>query len=453
MNLDIHSIDTFDEFFDYMSKTILSATKSIEQIIQYESKYFRADNNLFRYNLQLLSDNSLCITKKLYIILRNKEDSRSDNYRDYIAPYQENGFNIKPIYLCEMESKNNIELNDLILIDNTLCITAETQKKSKHIYQNEVTTTYHIDSNISNYSKIKKTRHLLKSLRIENFRQNNSLRIYEPLSESADINYEFALLYCKNGVMSSGDCTWYHSVWQYLRIIDKVSSPEWHSAFYENCFEKLMKKKNTPKVLISGTADYSLLAYVYHSSKKLKKNAEIFVLDTCKTPLKICEWYAEKQGFKITVLNMSVFDLPKLNKQFDLICCDAFLTRFSEDDANRVVANWYNALTRKGVVVTTVRTREDSDICENNYQREKYINDCINRFQKWEGYFNISLKDFTDMVVKYVNNMKSNNLGNKTSISYIFTKNGFRIDDISAISDTPGELLETSYYEICCRKE
>lgn len=48
-------------------------------------------------------------------------------------------------------------------------------------------------------------------------------------------------------------CTWYHSVWQYLRVIDKVSSPEWHSIFYEKCFNKLFKEKENPKILISGT--------------------------------------------------------------------------------------------------------------------------------------------------------------------------------------------------------
>lgn len=43
-------------FVHYMSEIILSSTKSVEQVLQFDSKYFKADPNLFRYDINLLSN-------------------------------------------------------------------------------------------------------------------------------------------------------------------------------------------------------------------------------------------------------------------------------------------------------------------------------------------------------------------------------------------------------------
>lgn len=447
-------LDSYIVFREYISEKISSANHAFEQVMQFNSKYFKADQNLFRFDVNLLSEelNPNVHNKKLYIVLRNTDDTTKEQFETFVSPYRDNGFSIKVILLCNMKSNNNIELDDLILIDDSLCITAETKEKKYNNCCDKITT-YHISDIYSDEYRIKKTRNLLFKLRHEVFRQSNLFRIQEPLSESADISFNTALKYCNNGIMSTGDCTWYHSVWQYLRIIDKVSSPEWHSTFYEMCFNKILKHKKNPKILISGTADYSLLAYVYSCIKSIDQGTEIYVLDTCKTPLKMCKWYAEKYKFNISVINMSVLNLDQINEKFDLICADAFLTRFSKSDAKLVVRNWYKSLNPYGMVVTTVRTKDERKPISSSVKKDNYIKDCLKRFQKWEGYFEISMGEFEDMVKKYVENMVSHNLGNKNAIKKLFIDQGFVMDEISNISDTPGELEETAYYEVCCIKE
>ena len=148
---------------------------------------------------------------------------------------------------------------------------------------------------------------------------------------------------------------------------------------------------------------------------------------------------------------MNVLELNSINQKFDLICSDAFLTRFSKSDASKVLKEWYNALNPNGLIVTTVRCRSLAEH-ENEHQKDKYIEECINRFQKWEGYFSISIKTFEDMVRQYVENMTSHNLGDKTDIFNMFKKQNFIISDLTTISDTPGEIGETTYCEICCGK-
>ncbi len=444
----------YSGFVSVVGELIEEAQKTIEQVIQFDSKYFRADPNLFKYDVNLFSKNQHdFVMKRLYLIIKNPKCSYEKRFKEYLNIYKSNGFDVKIILLCEIETKINIELNDLILIDNFKCITAKTNNEQKDSSSHNDITTYYLCDMNDNRRKIKKTRALLKQLRCEFFRQRNTLRIFEPLTESADINFYTANKFCKNGIMSTGNCQWYHAIWQYLRIIDKVSSPEWHSNFYQKCFNDVFKYKKNPKVLISGTADYSLLAYVYNSSKETNNEAEIFVLDTCQTPLKMCQWFSEKMGFDIKILNMSIFDLEQLYQTFDLICSDAFLTRFDIEDAKRVISCWKEALCEGGAVVTTVRIREDKGQ-EKNGLKETYIRDCVDRFKKWEGYFDITMSKFTSMVNEYAQKMTSHDLGDQKSVYNMFKSQGFQvIVDMSNINCTPGEFKETEYYEIYCRKE
>ena len=378
-------IYSYVEFKDYILKNLNSATHSIEQVIQFNSKYYVSDPNLFKYDVNKLAKNinSEKITKKLYIILRSRDEVDKIEYKKFISPYVDNGFNIKQIFLCNISKCDNINLDDLILFDNHICVTAETIILDESVNTNREKTLYHIYSLANNEEKIKKVRKLLKRLRNEAFKQQNQSKLFEPIFESADINLKFSLNLCQNGIMSDGDCRWYHSVWQYLRVIDKVSSPEWHSTFYEKCFDKIISNVEIPNILISGTADYSLLAYVFNSLNKADKVGNIYVLDTCQTPLEICNWYSQKKKFKINTLNMNIFDLHFVEQKFDLICSDAFLTRFSKSDAAKVLEEWYNALNVGGIVVTTVRCRNCVEK-EDKHQKNNYIEECINRFQKWE---------------------------------------------------------------------
>lgn len=76
-----NTIYNYNDFVHYMSEIILSSTKSVEQVLQFDSKYFKADPNLFRYDINLLSNtlNPNFIIKKLYLILKIKEVNKINN--------------------------------------------------------------------------------------------------------------------------------------------------------------------------------------------------------------------------------------------------------------------------------------------------------------------------------------------------------------------------------------
>lgn len=190
----------------------------------------------------------------------------------------------------------------------------------------------------------------------------------EPLLESARMIHAMAPMLCTRDQVDRRSCSWYHGAWQYLRLFDMVSSPSWHSQFYLQSLAAALVDGGTRRVLITGAADYSMLAYVLAAARISTVAAEddlaVHVLDLCPTPLRACAWYAARFGVDIRLHEEDILDeAPALARRlgvpdgsgFDLIATDAFLTRFEQADIDRVVHNWRALLRPGGTVVTTVR--------------------------------------------------------------------------------------------------
>lgn len=163
------------------------------------------------------------------------------------------------------------------------------------------------------------------------------------LKKSADLSYQTALNNCSHNHVDKSSCNWYHGIWQYLRLLNVVSSPSWHHKFYvknlcKNC-------KDEMNVLISGMADYSMYAYVLLSAKKYNCFCNVTAIDLCKSPLLSAKWYAEQMHEKVTIQQKNIFELTG---NFDLICADAFLTRFQKDEMIKVLQKWHTLLKNGG---------------------------------------------------------------------------------------------------------
>ena len=271
---------------------------------------------------------------------------------------------------------------------------------------------------------------------------NNSLKI------SANLMYDKANELCENEIFDS-NCTWYHSVWQYLRLLNVVSTPVWHDEFYtKELFESLDSGYN---ILISGTADYSMLVYVAEAIKKLNlRDTKIYVLDSCKTPLYCCKWYAEKNNLIINTVNENILKYEK-NNFFDVICTDAFLTRFDKKIVPEVIEKWRNLLKNDGKIITTVRIHDKNDSDSSN--KEETINHFINNVKlktvENKKYIKFSPEQMADLAENYIRKMKSNNLGDEKDILNLFEKFSTKYN----IKTVKGELKQTKYLELVAKKE
>jgi hypothetical protein len=291
--------------------------------------------------------------------------------------------------------------------------------------------------------------------------------LMQPLLHSVDAMADVAKMTCNQPFYGEDTCEWYHSVWQYLRIFGMVSNPDWHSEFYLETLANAIRRcgstepHHPPKVLVTGAADYSILAYALEAADRSGIAADVGVLDRCRTPLIACEWYARYRNVhegrnnkvSIRVHEMDIFSAPsKLTSGYDLITADAYLTRFEPSDAEKVVTAWYQLLRLGGSVVTTVRLHP-LDAPRGALLDE--VSDFTLRAQaaaeRWQLYLRAGIEDITAAARQYAVSMRSYDLGDATSVLKIFTTAGFEVEHCE-LSATRGELREATYLRVVAKK-
>jgi hypothetical protein len=117
-------------------------------------------------------------------------------------------------------------------------------------------------------------------------------RIAEPLLESAPLAFTTAMARCTH----DSACQVYHALWQYLRIAEIVRSVRVDGPIYAAVAERLARAGQLRRVLITATADYSMLAHVAHGARRAGADVEFSIIDQCATALHLNAWYADRMA-------------------------------------------------------------------------------------------------------------------------------------------------------------
>ena len=185
------------------------------------------------------------------------------------------------------------------------------------------------------------------------------------LRESAVIMEEWAKLECEikphggmeewakeRNVREADNCGWYHGTWQYLRLLDMVAVPNWHREFYNRALGGILRRNPRADVLISAAADYGMLATLHEAIQIADAQPNIVVYDICKTPLRSCQWYADRHGLRITTKCGNIITGKIPEAPFDLIVTDEFLTVLKALYKPAIAERWRELLKPGGSVVT-----------------------------------------------------------------------------------------------------
>jgi len=146
--------------------------------------------------------------------------------------------------------------------------------------------------------------------------------IDEPLGRSAPLAFEAAQRLCDPE--AGHDCRAYHAVWQYLRHTDVWRSIRTDGTLFVAAAERLAREGRLANVLVSGSADYSMLAHIAHGGRRGGAQPAIDVLDQCATPLHMNEWYAAGRNLVVRVFQSKALSFEP-DRQYDLICTHSFL--------------------------------------------------------------------------------------------------------------------------------
>lgn len=327
----------------------------------------------------------------------------------------------------------------------------------------------------------------MKDLRQLLFESCNVMATYSDKCSQSPVTQDSPISHSLNAPC----CGWYHGAWQFLRILNCVSSPQWHENFYKQSFNSVFDKKKDVRILICGTADYSLLYVLVSALNETNVTAKIDILDICATPLKICEWFAKNYGsYELDSNYQGADEQSEYNRKFrlndkiiietfkndiksfypekgeliyDVICSDAFLTRFSTD-IKIVLDRWEKLLLKDGRIITTVRLYENADsvqkpsLAKLSSNIDSYCSKVVSRYSELSDEEKMQIKlpaeELRFIAFRYIERMTSNHLGNKQQIEELFNKSKLTV--VNSASRCPveveGEIAKSYYYQIVAKK-
>jgi len=184
--------------------------------------------------------------------------------------------------------------------------------------------------------------------------------IAEPLAISAPIAYAVAHSTCRVGEPAT-DCRAYHAVWQYLRLTGLARSVRNEGPLFVAAAARRARMGRLRRVLVCGTADYSMLAYLGHAARhagaETGAETEFDVLDRCGTTLHMNKWYAARSGLRLRAIAANVFDFVP-DRSYDLICAHSFLPWIDYDARPRLIRLWRDWLSVDGELCISNRVDE-----------------------------------------------------------------------------------------------
>jgi SAM-dependent methyltransferase len=170
--------------------------------------------------------------------------------------------------------------------------------------------------------------------------------IDEPLRVSAPLNFRAAHELCERKA-DLNDCYAYHALWQYLRLAGIARALRVDGPLYVDAAERFARAGRLDRVLISGTADYSMLAHLAHGAARAGRAVAFDVLDRCDTTLNINRWYADQRGLQVRIIKDDVLAFQP-DRQYDLICSHSFLFWHAPSDRPRLFQRWQSWLVPGG---------------------------------------------------------------------------------------------------------
>jgi SAM-dependent methyltransferase len=184
----------------------------------------------------------------------------------------------------------------------------------------------------------------------------SATRIEEPVLESAPLARRVAPELCQPDPTTGENCSWYHGFWQYLRALGLITTPEHHAAFFREAFGVVAAGTTSPRILVSGAADYSILAHVLWACRQHGAQPSVVVLDACETPLYLNRWYADRVGCDVSTHRADILEFQE-PEAFDAVCAHSFFGRFLPHQRTSLVGAWRRVLKPGGVAIAVNRVR------------------------------------------------------------------------------------------------
>ncbi len=254
--------------------------------------------------------------------------------------------------------------------------------------------------------------------------------LHEPVLLSAPLAYRVARDICRKDPASGRDCSWYHGVWQYLRALDILTVPQDHADFFFDALQALVRGGGYGRVLISGSADYAMLAHVLWAYGKTNAVADVTVVDICETPLVLSQWYAKTISAAIKTQASDILDYDT-QTPFDVICTHSFLGYFTPASRRDLIAKWRQLLRPGGKVLTVNRIRPSVGAGVMGFtpeQARRFRETVLREAENWRDVLGVAPEELADLAETYTERLRVHPVRSREELVNLFEDGGFTVE-------------------------
>jgi SAM-dependent methyltransferase len=175
---------------------------------------------------------------------------------------------------------------------------------------------------------------------------------------SAHAARRFAHEHCP--LTPDGDCSWYHGVWQYLRVLGVMKTAGGSAAYFDETLRHAAAAGDVRRVFISGAADDAMSLLTLAAFRAAKRPLDLTVVDRCETPLALSRWSATQRGATVTTYRSNILAFDR-GESFDLVMTNSFLGSFAPSRRAELFGRWASLLRRGGKLLFSNRLRPKSN--------------------------------------------------------------------------------------------
>jgi SAM-dependent methyltransferase len=255
----------------------------------------------------------------------------------------------------------------------------------------------------------------------------------EPLAMSAPLARKMAAELCCRDPATGESCAWMHGFWQYLRLLGMLTTPEDHAGFYAQTLDAFAATPGQSRILVSGAADYGMLACVLRIFRSHGREPDMTMLDLCGTPLALSRWFGEGENLPIKTHVGNILEY-RAEEYFDAICTHSLLGQFSATGRAELVSNWFRLLKPGGVVATVNRVRPGAVLDQHRFSAEQaalFIREVESRAAKAGALPGIEANELAPMARDFADRMRGWTLRSADEIRSLFSAAGFDVESFS----------------------
>lgn len=211
------------------------------------------------------------------------------------------------------------------------------------------------------------------------------------------------------------------------------------AAFLVETLRRLARAGDFPRVLVSGSADYSMPAHALWAYRAEGAPLRLAVLDRCETPLALSRWYAEREGVTLVTHCVDVLDHAP-PEPADAVFTNSFLGSFEPGNRPRLVAAWRRMLRPGGALFFTNRLRPRAEAATLGFdaaQARVFAETARREAESLGGAFGLDPAEAAQRAQAYAERYRSHPVRTVEEITGLLESGGFAVDRIE-VTTNPG---------------